>query len=393
MKISGKIGLENALIVGMAFFMLVVSVTSVDAQITPVFNVILTNQNPYPAEPGKSVNIEVEVQNTGLGDANNVVVEISPTNPFTLMPGTEKAKTYTRISALSSVKISYDLRVEDNTISNQYELEFRIYYANNPSSYLSKKVLVNVKGDPDFITESIWTVPENIEPGGRVKIYAKLKNIGTGTATNVQSSINSTSGLLIPVLSGGSVYLGTVEPNNEVTAEIELSVDRTAEQKTYPATLTISYKNELGEIKQKSFSIGIPVTGIIKLEIISIAANFERNVLQVEVANKGTTDANSVEVRLLMNNHTVGIDYTSQIKATKKATFEFPLESEGNAKIVFSYASPDLRQFEIEKEITITYERNQNGNPTGTIIVIVVIVVVGYIVWRRFLKRKKKKVG
>jgi hypothetical protein len=373
--------------------LLVLPAALVQAQTSPVFNVILTTQTPYPAEPGKNVNVEVEIQNTGYGDANNVVVEIAPSDPFKLFPGAEKTKTFTKISASSSVKVSYDMSIDENAVSNQYELEFRIYYANNPASYLSKKVVVNVQGQPDFIIEDTWTAPQEIEPGGRVKVYAKIKNVGTGAGNQVQASFVSSSGLLIPVLSSGSIYMGDIQPHESSVAEIDIAIDSTAEQKTYSSTLTLDYKDETGTAKQETFSLGVPVIGVINLEIIKIEANFERDVLQIEIANKGTADANSLETKLLVNGQTVGVDYTSQLKATKKTTIEFPLVAEGLGKIVMDYTTTDLRQIEVEKDISISYENPNRNSTASTLIILGIVAVVAYLLWRRFFRKKKKKIG
>jgi len=372
------------------FASLFILATAVQAQNTPIFNVILTKQTPYPAEPGKNVNVEVEVQNTGLADANNIVVEISPASPFTLLPGSDKITTYTKISASSSVKVSYDLKVDDNAISNQYELGFRIYYANSPTNYLSQKVLVNVQGEPDFIIDSTWTTPENIEPGGSVNVFVKIKNVGTGTGSQVQLTFNSTSGILTPILSGGSVYLGDIKPGNDSVADIQLSVDSSAGQQTYPSLLTLTYKDDTGTVRQESFSLGIPVTGVIKIDIVNIQANFDRNVLQIDIANKGTADANSLEGTLIMNNQTVGVDYTSQLKATKKTTLEFPLGPEGQATLALTYTSPNLQQFQLEKPIDVRYQNPNQGSPINTVIVLIVVAIIAYLVWRRFFRKKKK---
>jgi len=372
------------------FASLFILATAVQAQNTPIFNVILTKQTPYPAEPGKNVNVEVEVQNTGLADANSIVVEISPASPFTLLPGSDKITTYTKISASSSVKVSYDLKVDDNAISNQYELEFRIYYANSPTNYLSQKVLVNVQGEPDFIIDSTWTTPENIEPGGSVNVFVKIKNVGTGAGSQAQLTFNSTSGVLTPILSGGSVYLGDIKPGNDTIADIQLSVDSSAGQQTYPSLLTLTYKDDTGTVRQESFSLGIPVTGVIKIEIVNIQANFDRDVLQIDIANKGTADANSLEGTLIMNNQTVGIDYTSQLKATKKTTLEFPLGTEGPAKLVLTYTSPNLQQFQVEKPIDVRYQNPNQASPVSTLIIVIIVAVIVYLIWRRFFRKKKK---
>jgi hypothetical protein len=356
----------------------------------PVVNILLTKQTPFPAEPGQKVNVEVEVQNTGLGDANNIVVEIDPASPFSLLPGSEKVTTFARISASSSVKIPYDLKVDDNAASNQYDLDFRIYYAGNPAGYVTQKVQVNVQGQPDFIIDSTSTAPENIEPGGTVNVFIKLKNVGTGTASKVQATLNSSSGVLIPVLSRGSAYLGDIAPGSDAVADIELSVDSAAGQQTYPAVLTLTFNDETGTALQKTFSLGVPVTGVIDLQVINIQANFDRDVLQVDIANKGTADANSLEATLLMGNQTVGIDYTSQLKATKKTTLEFPLGAEGPATLVLAYTSPNLQEFQVERPIDVKYQNPSQGSPAGTVIVVVIVLAIAYLAWRRFFRKKKK---
>ncbi len=388
--------MKKIFVVAALMALLILPAAAVQAQNTgqaPILNVLLTKQTPYPAEPGKNVNVEIEVQNTGLGDANNIVVEIAPTDPFKLLPGTEKTSTYSKISASGSVKVSYDLKVNDNTVSNQYELEFRIYYVSNPNSYLSKKVVVNVQGRPDFIIDSTWTTPQNIEPGGIVDVFAKVKNVGTGTANGVKATFASTSGMLIPVLSKGSAYLGDMAPDGDSIADIQLSVDSTAGQQTYPATLTLDYQDETGASVQKSFSLGIPVNGVINIEVVNIQANFDRDVIQIDIANKGTADANSLEGTLLVNNQTVGVDYTSQLKATKKTTLEFPLTTEGNGVLVLTYTSTNLQDFHEEKPVYLRFENPNQSNPASTLVIVFIVAAVAYFIWRRFFRKKKKKFG
>jgi hypothetical protein len=143
-------------------------------------------------------------------------------------------------------------------------------------------------------------------------------------------------------------------------------------------------------VNQESFSLGIPVTGVIDLQIINIQANFDRDVLQIDIANKGTADANSLQGTLIMNNQTVGIDYTSQLKATKKTTLEFPLGPEGPANLVLTYTSPNLQQFQVDKPIDVRYQNPNQSNPATTLVLVIIVAVIAYLVWRRFFRKKKK---
>ena len=79
--------------------------TLVNSQIAaPHIEIELVNQNPYPAEPGKNVNVEVDIKNTGLGDATDIVVELVSKAPFTLLPGEEAIKGFSRITSKGSAK-------------------------------------------------------------------------------------------------------------------------------------------------------------------------------------------------------------------------------------------------------------------------------------------------
>ena len=89
---------------------------------TSVLDIVLTNQNPYPAEPGKNLDVEIEIQNIGNTDAVGRAVEIMAEEPFTLLPGEQKVKSFDRIGAVGSVKTSYRLYVNDSTMSLYYTI-------------------------------------------------------------------------------------------------------------------------------------------------------------------------------------------------------------------------------------------------------------------------------
>ena len=369
--------------------LLAVFIAPASAQINvAVLDASLVSQNPYPAEPGSNVDLEVEISNTGNVQSNDIVVEILTKSPFSLLQGQESKQTINNIGPQSSVKKTYDLFVETDAISSNYDLEFKIYSASDPGTYSTKTVSLSVQGSPKMIIESVGTSPKDIEPGGAVTLDFKIKNIGSGTARQMQASLNATSSYLVPILSGGLVYVGDIEPGETKNAIMQLSIDSLAEYKTYTATLTLSYKDESNTAGSDTFSIGIPVTGSIMLDIISIEPNYNRGQLEIEVANKGTTDAKSLEAILMIGNQSTGIDYLSQLKATKKTTFTFPIVLKGNAELVIDYVGPGLQQNRIVKDITLNFE-TQGTNGTATYLVgFVILVIILYFVWRKFFRKK-----
>ena len=361
-----------------------IATASADVGESPGLGVVLTSQSPYPVEPGQNLNIQVEIQNNGYADATDRIVEIIPQAPFELLPGEQATKLFSNIPAQGSIKTSYKLIVNSSAYSNDYELNFRIYPSGLPSSYIQDSITIHVRGVPDLLVTSVTTEPGFMEPGGMATITFDIKNIGTGTARQVKAEIDSDSSYLIPVLSGGLVLVGDIEPNGIGQAQLQMSVDSSADYKTYITMLTLSYKDENNTQMEESLDIGIPVTGSINLDIISIEPDYDRNSLKIQVANKGTTDAKSVEARLMINDNLVGIDYISQLKASKYTTFDFPLTLQGTGRLEIHYIGPTLQTEQIQEEVILNYPDPTIANTISTIVGLFLFFLIVRMLWKHF---------
>ncbi|RLJ09975.1 MAG: hypothetical protein DRP15_01700 [Candidatus Aenigmatarchaeota archaeon] len=351
-------------------------------------SIILASQNPYPVEPGETVDIEIQVQNNGYRSAENVFVVIDVSDPFVLVAGEDTVKSFNSISPMGSVTATYKLRVKDNTVSGDYDLKFKIYMGSMTGVYKTETVTISVRGEPRLILTGIDTIPANIEPGRTIQILPKIKNIGTGAAKNVQFILTSDTDVIVPVLSGGTAYIGDMLPGEEKSFELVVNIDTSAEYKTYQATLQAVYKDESNTDREESFIIGIPVTGKVLIELINTEIDLERNLVKFEIANVGTADAKSIESTLVIGNKTVGVDYVSQLKASKKTTLSFPLVERGSGELTIEYIGPGLERASVTKTVVISYQSGKGSDITAVIVVIVAVVCV-YILWKKFGKKRK----
>jgi len=358
---------------------------------SPALSTVLVAQNPYPVEPGGNVNIEVQIQNTGYSGAVNAVVEIIAKDPFKLLPGEDVKKTFANIPGSDFVTTSYNLHVNESAITGDYDIEFRICQGEAPSSCNSDVISINVQGEAELILDSLETVPSKIEPGGMADLIVRVKNIGTGTAKNLNLRLNSTCDELIPVLAKGSDYMGDLAPGQTKTGELRLSVSSAAEDKTYTLILTAEYKNENNTAAEKEFSIGIPVTGSVLLDVITIEPNYNRNILKVEVANKGTSEAKSLEAKFIVEGKVVGIDYISSLKANKKTIFDFPLILQGSGQLVMDYIGPGIEKNQTVEDIVLNFEVPSSGDGTMIFAGVIVVIIIIYFLYRKFLRKKTKK--
>jgi subtilase family serine protease len=162
---------------------------------------------------------------------------------------------------------------------------------------------------------------------------------------------------------------------------MQVSVDSSAEYKTYITGFTMDYKDENNQDQSTTFSVGIPVTGSINLDIIKIEPDYQRQRIEVEVANKGTTDATSVEARLIIDNETLDVDYTSSIRATKKTTFDFPLVLQGRGQLVIDYTGPGIKKNQETMDVILDFVP-QGGDGTTTLLVLA-IIVIAIVGWRK----------
>lgn len=378
--------MKNALWMA-ALLLFLTAAGSAAALDTPSMDIVLSSQNPYPVRPGQTVDVGVSLQNTYFWKAGSVVVEIVPKAPFTLLPGQDARKEFAGIEGLQSRSLSYKLAVSRDAVTSSYDLQFRIY--DSATRYTSDTVQINVQGEADLVLESVETEPQTIEPGSQVRLRTTLKNVGTGTAHEARLNLSTTSEI-VPLLGAGSVYVGDIEPGQAKVAEILVNIDSAAEEKTYSTTLTADFTEENNTAGAKRFSVGLPVRGKILLEVINIEAAYARSVVRIEVANKGTADAKSLETRLVIGNETVGVYYVSQLKATKKTTLEFPLVMEGQATLVMDYVGPGVDRGSATKDVVFNFTQPSSGDGTTVLIYIVIIAVVAFVVWRKFFRKRKK---
>jgi hypothetical protein len=358
------------------------------SQAAPALDVVLTEQNPYPVEPGKNVNIDVQVRNNGLANSPDTVVEIVVKEPFTLLPGEEQVKVFGNIPADDYVKTSYKLHVNSQAITDDYEIEFRMH-PRGSTDYTVGKINIRVEGAPELVLGGIEADSEKIEPGSKIRLSVPIKNIGTGTARKLQAELLSNYTEIVPIFSEGFVYLGDIEPGQAKIATFRIGVDGAAEHKTYTLGLRASYKDEDNEAASQTFSIGLPVEGSIILEIIKIEPKYERGLMGVEVANKGTANAKALEARLVVGNKTIGIDYVSQLKESKKTTFDFPLILKGRGQLMIEYIGPGTEKNVIAKDVVFDFTPPQSGDGTADLILVIAAAVIIYLVYRKFFRKKK----
>jgi hypothetical protein len=361
--------------------------------VTENLGVILTKQNPYPVEPGQVVDIEISLQNTGYGEAQNVILEINPRSPFSLLPGEDQTNTFSRISSQDHVTATYKLYVDKDAISNNYELEFKLYQAGDLETQKTQKVTLQVQGEPKLVIEKIETDPVDIEPGDTLTLTVAIKNVGTGSASLMEASFVSNTTYILPVLSGGLYYVGTINAGATGEAKFQMSIDNAAEYKTYTNMLLLTYNDESGTSATDSFYVGVPVRGEPIIEILS--AKVEDSDFKVDIENIGTANAKALKIVLVQGDKIIDSAVANELRPAKYKSIRFHGFEYGQALINISYLDESNQFFSAEYPVTISVSSSssEQGNEGGLAplvpVLVVVVVLESYYVWR--LRKRLKK--
>lgn len=326
--------------------------------------------NPYPVEPGSNIVLGLEIKNNGGDAAKNLEITLVPQNPFSLL---EEAKK--EISSLDSGSvrvIEYDLFVDSSAVSTVYQLPLKIKFSG--SNEVTRNVNIRVQGKPNL---GYVEVPNfSILPGEIKTMRVEIKNLGTGTAKRAIATLSSSDNIKT-VSSGGNVFIGDIPPSGVSVAMFELYASSDAEFGVYDSILRIDYEDESGNKMNKSFNLGLLITGKPDIRIIKVDVDQSKNELEVEIINQGSSEAKGIKGELMLGSTILDVDYLSKLNPDKSATLKFKIPNIKNmtADIRLSYNGPDNKKY--ESRDTIKWSVKSNGIPWLTIIIAVVVLYIG----------------
>ena len=332
--------------------------------------------DPYPVEPGRGVELSIEVSNTGNEQLDNIIIEIKPSLPFTLLENPTIEIDVLQIG--SSRIIEYEMFVDDSAVSTVYKIPVEITYDN---SLLKKEIRINVQGRPDF--KLLEMTSDVISPGDQAKISIEISNVGTGKAKRTTAAFTSDSTHIKPIFSGGNVYIGDF--GTEETKEIDFIIlaGSDAEYGVYTGSIQLDYQDEAGNRSTTSFDVGILVSGEPHFQIIKNEVKMDTQELEVELTNMGTAEAKAINGKLMIDGKVFDVDYVTNVKIDKRTTLKFNLPRGGTGELKLSYEGPDNKEY-TQTEI-LTW--NVPVSIPSWIWIIVILIIV-YVFWKKKIWKK-----
>ena len=392
-------------------------------------DVSLINQNPDPAEPGKYVEVKWKVENMGSSNAENVIFEVLPKFPFSLDLGesaTQKiGSIWGRQIGDYGVMVTYRLKVDENAVEGQNEIEVRYSSDNGISWQKPGKFYINIRThDAILNVKKVSYAPDPMPPGKKTVLNIELENMADSLLKDIKISLNLIAVLQtatsityneLPFSTFGTTnqqVIKNIGAGKTKTVEFTLIPDPDAGADIYKIPITIEYSDELGTNYSKSEVIGVVVGDEPVLEPVIDSTNIytKGQVGEVDISfvNKGTTDVKLLDVELKES------DYVKVISAQKAylgnidsddyevAEFKIYVNDLDNSRVPliinYNYLDPNNNKYDEQKTLYIDIYSNKeakkygldgSNNSMGGIFAIIIIVVIGYFGYRWWKKRKK----
>ena len=384
----------------------------------PDLRVSISMQDPDPVEPGKEVEASFKIENNGT-IAHDVVFEVMPEYPFSLVPGESTSKSLgvigTSQDGKQNVIVRYRLKVAPDAVDDGYKIKVKYRSEGFDSWVTLENLRIKVQSRDAIISvDKFVTEPLVVEPGSKTKLTILLKNYATSLLRDVKVVLdlgNSETAPFSPVGSTNEKVLTYMEPQATKSIEFELLVDPDAVSKTYKIPVSIRYYDSLSKTYNKSNLVTVVVGGEPDVSIYVDSSTIYKaksyGEMTVKIVNKGLPDMKFVNVRLFNSSKYRIISpsevYIGNIDSDDYETADFKLYIEKNSdkKVILplavEYKDANNKNYKnivnLELPLYSSSEAKKlglsEGNGNFKWVLLVILAAAGFFGYRYWKKKKK----
>jgi len=294
-RINGMIGIIAPLI-------FVLSVAAVHAENNPLLSATLLTQNPNPANAGDTVEVNIQLQNTGGESSPQVLGEIIPEFPFTVAPGQSAQQivgVLPNYPSQANYKIlRYTLLINKDAIDKNYELKFR-FSENGGVSWTVETF--NVKVTSNKYAQIISVDKTKINPGEETPLTFTINNIGRSPLNNLIFTWSEPNNIILPVGTDNTRYIPYIGigENQQLTYTVVANPSATRGLYNLNLKLTFDAMNSTsGSVQSTKIetSAGVMVGGSTDFDIA--LSDSTSGSTSLSIANIGSNPATSVSVTI-----------------------------------------------------------------------------------------------
>ncbi len=390
-------------------------------------DISLISQIPDPVEPGSYAEFRFKIENFGSSNLEDIEIEMMDDFPFSLERGEERVKFIgtlgARQVASKAYTFMYKVRVDSNALVGENTIELR--WRSNEGSWIKESFVINIWTEPTLLSlKEVSSEPSRIKPGSVADIKLVLWNGARSFIKDVKVKlvlvqlIQTTTSIsyeelpFSPIASSDEKIITKMESMSEADVHFKLVVNADAEAKIYKVPVSISYLDGNGRSYNQTAIISLIVGDepdlIVGIDDSEIYKAGQIGTINVKFVNKGLSDVKFLYVRLKasQNYNILSSEdaYIGNIDSDDYETEEFRIylkkSQNGYATLPLEIEFKDANNVEYQKTIELKLKLLseeeaalvglKKSNTTTGILVTLAVVIIGFIIYRKLKKRKKK---
>ncbi len=370
----------------------------------PALAASLSQQIPYPAQPGEEVTLLIKTRNYGDEPAEDVIWYLDVKEPFELKDA--DGETLPELRCGETTDTEYYLTVDPDARSGEYILDLNITYSADfdpDRHYLTTKskfeIRVRVMGHPDLVLLDA-DIPK-VDPKSEFDAKFSIKNVGTGPAKNVKVYFENQTSIL-PKMS--IHYIDMVAPGETKLIESVFFVDTTTPSQ-HPLSIAIHYENEThGMQPEQRYSVLVPVSSgntlFVYLDSQDELTPGRVGDITIGVANRGLAEVKHIITTIVENDQfkVIGSNtgYIGDVESDDYDTADFtilPRQGCRNVTIKVDYADDYGNQYNMTTDVPIKVYSSAEmkaiapGGGGYTWVIIGALILLLAFVFRKRIKR------
>ncbi|MFC1752660.1 COG1361 S-layer family protein [Thermoproteota archaeon] len=394
----------------------------------------LISQDPDPVNPGDMVEVRWKIENLGSSSANNVMMKLEPEYPFSLLPGDDGIRDIGGIQGRQideeGVIVLYKLRVDEYAIEGDTDLELEYKYNYNKWMKTDDVYTIRVQTiDAALSIESVTTTPEKMAPGNPAKLDITIKNLADSYMTDITFKLDLTFTQYLdyvttitdtamyyealpfaPLNSSTEQRISQIAPGKTATITYDLMTYPDATSRVYKVPIIMTFYDEVEEQYIKNDVIGIVVGDEPEMDVVLESSDvYSKNTagaISIKFVNRGITDIKFLNVKLQSSEEyeitSADLDYVGNVDSDdyESADFDIFLKEPATDKVklpisvMYKDSNNNDYSKDVELELKLLSEKErgvEKKSSMGLIIFVVIIIVVGWLLYKRWEKKKKNQ--
>ncbi len=262
-------------------------------------DITVLGTEPFPAQPGKEVEITLRVTNVGNKKVDEGLIRFYEEYPFSPIKSTyELGEIAPGVSATKKVKAI----IAKDSQSGKVDLPIRTS-ADGGITWVDSDAQIEIReSTATLAVTNAETKPSSIAPGHEGILEVRLRNDGSNTLTALEIMLDDGDAPIIPIRGSNIRYVGSLKPDQSTVIEFPIAAESDAKSGNYAPRIVVNY-NDFSGNTTKTFDIGIKIfeepSFLMNIESREVYTGKDLGNIVLSLANTGTSILKFTTIKLL----------------------------------------------------------------------------------------------